>query len=140
MPYHHGSERKKFEARQDALREQYQQADMPEADIQALYQLDLQEFLSERRYREHTQAFDVKNLPESRTDNSSCLLWVEEVDDPALAERLKVLSQKDLEVLTLYMLEGYSQIEIASRLNLSQQNISRRIARLKKYLDISGQV
>jgi len=100
----------------------------------------LQEFLSERRYREHTQAFDVKNLPVSRTDNSSCLLWVEEVDDPALVERLKVLSQKNLEVLTLYMLEGYSQIEIASRLNLSQQNISRRIARLKKHLNISDQV
>jgi len=119
VPYHHGSERKKFDACQHRLRQQYEQAGMSEAEIQALYQLDLQEFLSERRHRENTQSF-AEECCGAHCDD--CTLWISEL-----------LSQKDYEILILYAIEGFSQAEIADCLSLSQQNISRRIARLKKY-------
>lgn len=52
-------------------------------------------------------------------DNSEELLqsrhdWVEKIDDPKLAKKLKKLSHDDLELLTLFAFDGYSQNEIAA--------------------------
>jgi len=124
VPYHHGSERKKFDACQHRLRQQYEQAGMSEAEIQVLHQLDLQEFLSERRYREHTQSFDENLL----CDDSRA-------EDNADSELLKALSQKDLEMLTLYAIEGFNQAEIAQKQGITQQAISKRLAYLKNYFN-----
>ena len=138
VPYHHGAERKKFEAHQRSLRELYQQAEMPEVLMQTLYQLDLQEFLDERRHREHTQPLPNADIPVCGcAEWQSRYMWVEEISDPVLAERLKRLPQLDLEILTLYIFEGYSQMEIAASLGIYQQKISRRITRLKKFFSKS---
>lgn len=72
-------------------------------------------------------------------DNSEELLqsrhgWVEEIDDPKLAKKLKKLSHDDLELLTLFAFDGYSQNEIAAFCSVSQQAISKKINRIKKYL------
>jgi len=122
MPYHHGLERKKFDARQCRLRQQYEQAGMSEAEMQALYQLDLQEFLDERRHREHTQPFVEECFT---THCADCTLWI---------DFSVLLSQGDLEILILYAIGGYSQAEIAACIGISQQSISRKITRFKKKL------
>jgi len=122
MPYHHRTERKKFEARQQTLRLVYQQAGMAESEIHALYHLDLQEFLGERRYREHTQPFAEECCAAHCAD---CTAWI---------DFSVLLPQKDLDILVLYAIGGYNQAEIAACIGISQQSISRKIARLKKYL------
>jgi biotin operon repressor len=57
---------------------------------------------------------------------------VEEVANPALAERLKSLSEADLELLML-LGDGFSQTEIASLLGVSKQAVSKKICSLKKF-------
>ena len=107
MPYHHGLERKKFDACQRALRRKYQQAGMPEPDIQALHQLDQREFLDERRHREHTLPLSEASASVGgRSERCSRYMWVEEISDPILAKRLKSLPEADLEIITLYVIDG----------------------------------
>jgi len=80
MAYNHGFEFKKFEARQRILRLQYEQLGMPEADIAALYQADLQEFNSDRRHEEHRPERLEDYIPLAATEDGehSRLWWVEE--------------------------------------------------------------
>ena len=131
MSYHHGSERKKFENRQRALRRNYQQAGMAEADIQALYQFDLAAFNSERRHREHTQ-----ELPENPilpiNPEETRFWWVEEIEAPVLVSWLKSMPQADLELLTLYAVDGVPLTAIAAMRGVSKQAVSQKIDRLKK--------
>ena len=141
MPYYHGSERKKFDGQQRALRELCQHAGMSEAEIHALQRFDLRVFLEERRYREHTQPYaEDRAAATGPTEGYSRYAWIEEISDPALAKAMKSLTQVDLELLTLYVVDGCNQAEAAACLGISQQNVSRRIARLKKYLKNFGQV
>jgi len=137
MSYNHGLEYKKFEARQRRLRKQYEQLGMPEADISALYQADLREFNSDRRHEEHKPERLESEPPAAPEDGGhSRLWWVEEISDPLLARRLKALPEADLELLTLYAFEGYSQPEIAEKLGVNQSTISRRLGKLKSFLKI----
>ena len=121
MSYNHGREFKKFQARQRRLRRQYEQAGMPESDIDALYQADLQEFNNDRRHEEHNpiRLDDCKPLLAPEDGGHSRLWWVEEIGNPALAGRLKSLSEADLELLTLYVFDGFGQVrpEYAGKLN-----------------------
>ena len=135
MPFHHGLERKKFDARQRALRRKYQRAGMPEPDIQSLYRHDLSEFLDERRHREHTQPLSEAGVcMNDRSESFSRYMWVEEISNPALTQRLKGLTQTDLELLTLYAIEGYTQAEIAAFRGMTRQAVSKRIRVLKSFL------
>ena len=135
MPYHHGLERKKFDARQRALRRKYQQSGMSETEIQALYQFDLREFLDERRYQEHTQPFVEANISASSSDDGFSLhMWMEEISDPALANRLKSMTHMDMVLLMLYAIDGLSQSEIAQVIQVSQSTISRRLKKILQNL------
>jgi RNA polymerase sigma factor (sigma-70 family) len=111
---------------------------MPEADIAALYQTDLQEFNSDRRYEEHdlVRLDDCEPLVAQEDGCHSRLWWVEEIDNAALAKRLKSLSEADLELLTLYAFDEFGQAEIAGKLGISQAAVSKKLARLKKFLNI----
>lgn len=139
MPYHHGLERKKFDACQRALRRKYRQAGMPEPDIQALHQLDLREFLGERRHREHTLPLSEASASVGgRSEGCSRYMWVEEIGAPILAKRLKSLPEADLEIITLYVIDGYRQTEIAALLGVTKQAVSKRIRALKTSPKIFG--
>jgi DNA-directed RNA polymerase specialized sigma24 family protein len=128
MPYHHGLERKKFEAHQRILHLEYQQAGMNEDDILAMYQFDHAEFLSNRRYREHIQALlEESMLDVAPPDGFSRYAWVDELDDPMLCKVAKALTQEDLELLTLYAFDAFSQAEIADFLGVNQSTVSRRL-------------
>ena len=132
---------------------------MSEEKIKALYEYDLTDFNSNRRFITHTQSINLADLEADEdgnaesgrnplfekfrdvlsVDNSEELLqsrhdWVEKIDDPKLAKKLKKLSHDDLELLTLFAFDGYSQNEIAAFFSVSQQAISKRINRIKKYL------
>lgn len=159
MAFNNGLERKRFESKQKALREEYNRLGMSEEQIQTLYEYELAYFNSNRRFITHTQPINLADLEADEDSNaesgrnpmfeefrevlsvndSGKLLqsrygWIEEIDDPKLAKKLKRLSPDNLEFLTLLAFDGYSQNEIAASLSVSQQEISKKINRIKKYL------
>jgi len=138
MSYNHGLEFMKFEARQRRLRKQCERLGMSEADIAALYEADLQEFNSDRRHEEHNpiRLDDCEPLAAPEDRGHCRLWWVEEIDNSVLAKRLKSLPEADLELLTLYAIEGYSQPDIAEMLSVNQSNVSRRLSKLKIFFEI----
>ena len=66
MAWNNGYERKKFESEQKRLAEEYRAAGMTEEQIEEMYQFDLAEFRSRRRFCEHNQ-----QLPKDMFDQIS---------------------------------------------------------------------
>ena len=60
--------------------------------------------------------------------------WVEEIENPKLAERIKILSKDDLELLTKSIVDEYTQTELAEIYGIAQKNISKKLKRIKKFL------
>ncbi len=159
MSFNNGLERKRFEAKQKALRAEYEKLGMSEGKIRALYELDLAEFNSDRKYSTHTQQMNPADLEADEDGNAEsgrnplfekfrAVLsvndpeklshfrygWIDEIDNPALAANLKKLSLEDKELLTLLAIDGYSQVEAAEKLGTTKQNINNKLSRLKKRL------
>ena len=60
--------------------------------------------------------------------------WVGEVQNERLQSGLEKLSDDDLELLTLYVHEGYNTVELSKVYGIAQQNISKRILKITKFL------
>lgn len=150
MGFNYGREKKKFDAEWKEKSAWYRAVGMSEDAIQTLYEFDWEQFKSERRYANHTQALPsdellewmshrVHNIYASMRTNISeeCLSarydWIEQLDTPALTLQLQRLSQEDIELLTL-LLDGYTQREIADMLGCTQPNIAQKMRRIKKIL------
>lgn len=156
MSWNNAYERKKFEARKKKQAEEYRALGMTEEQIKAMYEFDLAQYRSDRRYAMHTQPLQVTEFDESDADESdnsllkefydqlTCTVdnsvdkprywWVEEIDNPQLAQRIKALSVEDIELLTLYVYEGYTQEDIAQIFSCTKQNIQKKFRRIKKIL------
>lgn len=153
MGFNYAKERREFEAEWKKLRRQYREAGFSEDKINEMYNFDDEAFRKRRGYVNHNQLLPPEDFGEDGEQRTSLfgkfeLLtaapdegafasrsdWVDTVSDPALTYRLKQLKQTDLELLTLFAIEEYSQSEIAWLLGCSQQNISHKITRIKKYL------
>ena len=156
MSWNNGYERRKFEAWQKKQAEEYRALGMSEEQIQAIYAFDLEQFNSERRYRMHTQPIHVQEFEENDADESDNTLlneffdeltcnietsgyksrywWIEEIENPKLAERIKILSKDDLELLTKSIIDEYTQTELADIYGIAQKNISKKLKRIKKFL------
>jgi DNA-directed RNA polymerase specialized sigma24 family protein len=120
-----------------------------------MYKFDLQQYQSDRRYYTHVQPlssmcsaedFDLEDegvspllekfLDElSHSDmgieSHSRYWWVEEVSNPYLLAYLERLSDDDLEIITLFAFEHYSQVEIAKIIGISERSVHRKIAALR---------
>ena len=59
---------------------------------------------------------------------------IEDITDERLAARLKELSQEDLELLTQFIIQGFTQSDLEQMGYGKQYKISRRISRLKNFL------
>ena len=156
MSWNDGYERRKFEARQKKQAEEYRALGMTEEQIQTMYEFDLEQFKSERRHRMHTQQFTSSDFDEGEADDSESTLfdkffdeltctietsgehsrywWVEEIEDADLCKRIKSLSVDDIELITLYAFDGYTQDEIAIKFSCTKQNIQRKFRRIKSFL------
>ena len=156
MSWNDGYERRKFEARQKKQAEEYRALGMTEEQIQTMYEFDLEQFKSERRHRMHTQQFTSSDFDEGEADDSestvfdkffdelTCTIetsgehsrywWVEEIEDADLCKRIKSLSVDDIELITLYAFDGYTQDEIAIKFSCTKQNIQKKFRRIKNFL------
>ena len=144
MSWHNGSARRELEARQRQLAEEYRAAGMTETQIAEMAAFDLEVLRSDRRFYRHTQTLcpdgrGAEEAPEPGYDGSEIPLtdrldWLEEIEDPALLEALKELNTEMLEILTLYVFEGYTQKQIARSLCCSLQNVNTKLLRLRRFL------
>ena len=156
MSWNNRYERKKFEAKQKKQAEEYRKLGMTEEQIKEMYEFDLAQFNSNRRYHMHTQPIQVEEFDKNaceESDNSlikyfseeltstiddlsehSRYWWIEEIEDSIMAQRLKLLSDEDIELLTKRVMDGFSQAELAKVYGISQKNICKKLNRIKKFL------
>lgn len=146
MSWNNGLKRKKFEKRQAILAEQYRSVGMTDEQIQKMYEFDLAVYRSERIFYTHTQALEINfeddedvgevsnYLLEYHTEcfrnYSNRFWWIDELE--TLYKAAKSLSEEEKELVTLYVFEGYTQSEIAHKLNCSQVAISKRLNKIKR--------
>lgn len=135
MAYNYAREKRKFDAewKQKAL--WYRKEGMSEADIEAMYRFDLEQFNRDRAYENRRSpledscgSFCVRQ-PTSAAERYG---WVNEISDPRLAEKLHGLTEHELELLTLTAIEGKTHSEIADNFSCSRQLVTKQIAQIRK--------
>lgn len=152
MAWNNGLERKKFEAEQAKLAAEYRAAGMSEEQIQQMYEFDLEVFNSNRRFAEHTQQFPespfedgdegqsplYERFPEVLTvtmdlpTGNSRYAWIDDLDDPALVDFVKALSERDLELIFLLAFDDNTHQEAAAYLALRNIEREERLNKAKK--------
>ena len=156
MSWNNGYERRKFEAEQKKLAEEYRALGMSEEKIQAMYEFDLAQFNSKRRYYTHTQEFSTSDFEEGESDDSESTLlhkffdeltvtieygsyssrywWIEEIEDEELAGRVRKLTAEEIEMLTLVAFEGYSQVDAAEKMSIPYRTFKHKMQKIKIFL------
>ena len=119
------------EAEEKKLRE----LGVDEETIQRLHTYDWAQFNKERQYLQwqvewspYVDLMSAQNLELPVEDTESLLDSIEDM------ELLRILSKEDrltLEII-LYKLQGYTSIEIAEKIGLTEMSVRQRISRLKK--------
>ena len=69
-----------------------------------------------------------------RSDFQDRYWWIEEIENELLAKKLKTLPIDDVELITQYVFEQRTQVEIARHFGVSNVTIFKRIEKLKKFL------
>lgn len=155
MKFNYGKEDKAFRKEWSKLKQEYKAAGMSDESIERMYEFDREDFLRKRNLSIHEVFYrDIgdsdryaEDLVDSLLTNSGKVagiediegqilpyFWLEEISDPTLHRRLCALKKKDLELLTLHAILGYSNTEIAKSQGLHPSVISRKIKRIKKIL------
>ena len=139
--------------RMEATEVEYRAAGMSEKAIQDMKNYDWQWFCSERTYRNHVQTLPVGDA-ESHGDvffkqarlesitsqwdagdvDHTRFGWLSALEDETLYNKLRALSDKDLELLTLLCVDGFQQADIARRMNCSRNAVHKRLKKIKKIL------
>ena len=154
MGFNYGLEKKNFDSQWAVTRKQYEDAGMSSEAIQAMYDYDWSVFNANRSYQNHTQEMAAPSFEQSEesysplmnkyqeaisvTDHycetNSRFAWIGEIEDENLLSALEKLSDEDLELLTLYIYEGYSTVELSKAYGIAHQNISKRIIKITNFL------
>lgn len=139
MKWNNGKKRREFETQQTKLKEQYIAAGMTEEQIQAMYELDLAEFNGQRREAEHTYKLDEIDLDnvtvELDCSSVSRYAWIDEISDDRIVAALKSMPQEYIEILTEYVIDGFTHEEIAARHGAVRTSITNKISRIKKIFE-----
>ena len=127
---------------------------MTEDAIQKMYEYDRQQFNAERTHLERTQELSTDTFECSEDENSPLMKryqdaisvtdhyhetksrfgWIGEIENEHLLSALESLSDDDIELLTLYVYAGYNTVELSKVYGIAQQNISKRILKITKFL------
>ena len=151
MGFYYAAEKAKFDKNWEITRKTYISAGMNEISITEMHEYDWNWFRANRTYSSHTQDLPSEILSSNEEINSKLFMkyeslrvpfdecggtlhWIESIECNDLVDKLKQISVEDLELLTLYVFNGYTQSEIAIYYRLSQRAISKKIAKIKKYL------
>ena len=80
---------------------------------------------------------DVEQIPEKSCDILETVLskeWIELLDSPETVRKIRKLSADYIEIIEMLYFENLTQREIAERMSCSQQNIAKKIEKIKKIL------
>lgn len=152
MGFRYFCEKRKFELEWEKLEKEYAAAGMEETAISLMKIFDWQWFCSRRVYDNHIQDFPNESMSDE-TVNSTLLQkftalsvtfdledlngrydWIETIGDRKLYQNLCSLTHADLELLTLIVMDGYTQAEIARLYGCSRNAIYKRMRKIKKIL------
>ena len=154
MGFNYGLEKKNFDSQWAVTRKQYEDAGMSSEAIQAMYDYDWSVFNATRAYQNHMQEMAAPSFEQSEESYSplmdkyreaisvtdtyhetkSRFAWIGEIEDENLLSALEKLSDDDLEILTLYIYECYSTVELSKAYGITHQNISKRIIKNTNFL------
>ena len=110
---------------------------MDEDAIQAMYEFDLAEFNSSRKFYRYTEDIDIEQRAVTSEDTLDKALsndWIELIDSPELVRKIRKLPEDYIRIIDILYRENVTQEEIAARLSCSQQNIAKKIEKIKKLL------
>lgn len=151
MKFNYATEKIKFDREQEKLAKQYREAGMSEEAIQEMYAYDYELFKKQRVFCQHNQYLDVDSSFVD-SERSSLLAkfmhemsvemtfakederhsWIEDVTDEHLYEALHNLTEADLDLITMLVIEGYTVVEVARLKEMSHQAISKRWKKIQK--------
>ncbi len=152
MNFNYASERNKFDAAWEKTASFYAEQGMSQEAIDAMHDFDWDAFKAERIWALHTQEmgfqadddddtammdspllkkfFDRLTTQYDTYGTHSRYWWLEEIESPKLVPGISKLTDEDKELLTLMIVEGYTQEECAVKLHSSQSAISRKFTRI----------
>ena len=153
--FYYGYHRMRLEEEFSRMAEYCREKEFPEEKIEEIHKLLLDILNNERRYRIHTQSYGVfPNEEDTREDSNpllknfleafsvtqeeiSCwgrMAWIDDLDTPEIIEWVKSLGEEDIQLLTLLVVDGKKQTEIARLLGKHDSAISRKIKKLRESL------
>ena len=158
MQWNDGKERALFEKEQAKLCKEYLAAGMTGEQIQVLRNYDENWYRSRRRETRHTQRLNITAFDEESCDSEAKnpLLkkfihrfstedkhwrndrfdWIEQLADKSLYKAVKSLTERDKEILSLLIIDGFNLTQVAKQLKVSHQAISKKT---KKFQNIFGE-
>lgn len=150
MSYNSGNARRIFYTKWNKLREEYRAAGMEEDAIQKLYEYDLAVFNNDRAHHRYDVEIPTADDSENQSDyveyerattvtdtyheTKTRFAWVGEIKNERLQAGLEKLSDKELQLVTLYFYEEYSTVELSKVYGIAHQNISKRIIKITNFL------
>ena len=137
MAYNKASEERKWRYWKEQEEKKLRELGMDEEKIRKLRQMDWEDFLEERRYRERLeemmQEIDTGNPEDGDPFAMDVRELLDHVGDRRLYEVLKDTEHQTLEILLLSTW-GYSGREIAKIMGLAEQTVYTKRNRLKNKL------
>lgn len=138
MGFNYAQEKRKFDEKWKKLEVWYRESGMSEDAILEMYEYDWSEFNSTRKfYRHGDDDVNVESIVEEDGDSIDKTFseeWIELLETPNLVRKVRKLPVDYIEIIDLMVRENLTQKEIAGRMNCSQQNIAKKIEKIRKLL------
>ena len=137
MGYNYSREKRKFDAEWKKKEEWYRESGMSEEAIQEIFTYDWAEFNATRKFYRYMEDVDVDRISEKSGDILEAALkkdWTELLDSLEMLRKIRKLPADYIEIIEMLYFENLTQWEIAERMSCSQQNIAKKIEKIKKIL------
>lgn len=138
MGFNYAREKRKFDEEWNEKERWYRESGMSEDAIREMYEYDWREFNSTRKfYRYGDDDVNVESITEENEDAVNKAFseeWIELLDTSDLVRKVRKLPADYIEIIDLMVRENLTQKEIAGRMNCSQQNIAKKIEKIRKLL------
>ena len=140
MGFNYAREKGKFDEKWKKLEVWYRRSGMSEDAIREMREYDWNEFNSTRKfYRRGEDNVDVESIVEEDGDSIDKTFseeWIELLETPNLVRKVRKLPADYIEIIDLMVRENLTQKEIAGRMQCSQQNIAKKIEKIKKTFEL----
>lgn len=156
--FNYAKEKAEFDRKWAILEKEYRSAGMPEADIQEMHDYDFGIFKRRRSWATYEtplsellpddECIEEMSIESPTVSNdliaedtyalvssNARFFWMNQIANPQLLDLLTQITEMNLCILTAYVFEGKSQKEIAEYYGISQQKVSARLCRMKKFFE-----